>query len=176
MTLRYGGRLFQQYIVDAFSVIEQTRLHWYRTHQSTVRADMYQNIRDQVRKGDENPNSCGKSFILPASFTGSKRYMNQNFLDALAICRAIGHPDIFLTMTANSKWPEIQQMLDHTPGLTADDAPDIVTRVFKLKLDQLLHLIKKKGFFAVVLEVCGFTSLGMLLQVSIMPFLIYITI
>nr|XP_017237579.1 PREDICTED: uncharacterized protein LOC108210701 [Daucus carota subsp. sativus] len=147
MTLRYGGRLFQQYIVDAFSVIEQTRLHWYRTHQSTVRADMYQNIRDQVRKGDENPNSCGKSFILPASFTGSKRYMNQNFLDALAICRAIGHPDIFLTMTANSKWPEIQQMLNHTPGLTADDAPDIVTRVFKLKLDQLLHLIKKKGFF-----------------------------
>lgn len=73
--------------------------------------------------------------------------MNQNFLDALAICRAIGHPDIFLTMTANSKWPEIQQMLDHTPGLTADDAPDIVTRVFKLKLDQLLHFIKKKGFF-----------------------------
>lgn len=154
MTLRYGGRLYQQYIVDAFSVIEQTRLHWFKTHQNTVRADMYQNIRDQVRKGDENPNSCGKSFILPASFTGSKRYMNQNFLDALVICRAIGHPDIFLTMTANPKWPEIQQMFDHTPGLTTNDAPDVVSRVFKLKLDQLIHLIHKKTFSITVLEVC----------------------
>lgn len=147
MTLRYGGRLYQQYIVDAFSAVEQARLYWYRTHQTTVRADLYQNICDQVRKGDENPNSCGKSFILPASFTGSKRYMNQNFLDALAICRAIGHPDVFLTMTANPQWPEIQQMLDYTPGLTANDSPDIVARVFKLKLDQLMDVIKKKEIF-----------------------------
>lgn len=147
MTLRYGRRLYQQYIVDAFSIIEQTRLYWYKTHQTTVRADMYKNIRDHVRKGDDDPTSCGKSYILPASFTGSRRYMNQNFLDALAICRAIGHPDIFLTMTANIKWPEIKDMLQYTPGLTADDAPDVVARVFKLKLDQLIHVIKKENFF-----------------------------
>lgn len=40
-----------------------------------------------------------------------------------------------------------QQILDHTPGLTANDAPNINTRVFKLKLDKSVHLIKKLTFF-----------------------------
>ncbi|XP_074358101.1 uncharacterized protein LOC141697564 [Apium graveolens] len=36
----------------------------------------------------------------------SRRYMQQNFQDALAVCRHIGHPDIFLTMTTNPLWDE----------------------------------------------------------------------
>lgn len=32
MTLRYSIRLYQQYIVDAFFIIEQSRLYWYETH------------------------------------------------------------------------------------------------------------------------------------------------
>lgn len=119
---------------------------------------MYKNIRDRARKGDDDPNSCGKSYILPTSFTGSRRYMNQNFLDALAICRAIRYPDIFLTMTANTKWPEIQEMLAYTPGPTANGAPDVVARVFKLKLDKLIHVIKKKFSLVVVSEVFALTG------------------
>lgn len=94
-----------------------------------------------------NPQNVGKSFILPATFTGSRRYLNQNFLDSLAICQAIGHPDLFITMTCNSKWPEIQSMLDKTPGLKAEDAPEIVARVFKLKLDQFMEVVRDKHFF-----------------------------
>ena len=37
--------------------------------------------------------------------------MNQLFQDSMAICRAFGKPDLFLTMTANPKWPEIQEAL-----------------------------------------------------------------
>ena len=48
-----------------------------------------------------------------------------------------GKPDIFLTMTANPKWPEIQENL--LPHQTASDRPDIVSRVFHLKLKELLH-------------------------------------
>ncbi|XP_074352737.1 uncharacterized protein LOC141691884 [Apium graveolens] len=73
--------------------------------------------------------------------------MSQYFKDSLAICRAIGHPSLFLTMTCNSKWPEIQEMLKLLPNVDPVDAPDIVSRVFKLKLDQLLDLIKKKNYF-----------------------------
>lgn len=102
MTPRLGGRLFQQYIVDAFSAIEQTRLWWFRRNQTILRNDLYSHICDSVRKGDSNSSNVGTGVILPAGFVGSKRYMQQNFQDALAVCRYVGHPDIFLTMTCNS--------------------------------------------------------------------------
>ncbi|XP_074374518.1 uncharacterized protein LOC141714921 [Apium graveolens] len=89
----------------------------------------------------------GKAVILSASFIGSQQYMSQYFKDSLAICRAIGHPSSFITMTCNSKWPEIQEMLKLLPNVDPVDAPDIVSHVFKLKLDQLLDLIKKKNYF-----------------------------
>jgi len=40
-------------------------------------------------------------------------------------------------MTTNPKWAEIQENL--LPGQTAINRPDIVSRVFALKLKQLLH-------------------------------------
>ncbi|XP_074351562.1 uncharacterized protein LOC141690685 [Apium graveolens] len=112
-----GGRLWQQYVVDAFTAIEQYRLDWIRDHQITIRSDLYHNIRDAMQKGDKNPSNIGKSIILTASFTGSKRYMTQYFKDSLEICRTLGHPSLFLTMTTNTKWPEIQRMLKHMPGV-----------------------------------------------------------
>ncbi|XP_017221355.2 uncharacterized protein LOC108198086 [Daucus carota subsp. sativus] len=115
-TLRLGGRLFQQYIVDSFSSIEQARLYWVRKHQKELRRDLYNNIRDQVRIGDGDSSNIGRSYILPSSFTGSKRYMQQNFQDALAVCRVIGHTDLFLTMTCNTEWDEMQKMMDLLPG------------------------------------------------------------
>lgn len=73
--------------------------------------------------------------------------MLQYFKDSLAICRSIGHPSFFLTMTCNTKWPEIQRMLDYMPGVSVYDAPDVVSRVFKMKLDQLVDFIKNKNYF-----------------------------
>ncbi|XP_074341985.1 uncharacterized protein LOC141679383 [Apium graveolens] len=130
-----------------FAAIEQYRLDWVSTHQTTIRADLYNSVCDALSKGDHDPMHVGKAVILPASFTGSQRYMSQYFKDSLAICRAIGHPSLFLTMTCNSKWPEIQEMLKLLPNVDHVDAPHIVSRVFKLKLDQLLDLIKKKNYF-----------------------------
>ena len=54
----------------------------------------------------------------------------------MAICRKYHKPDLFITMTCNPKWPEIQSQL--LPGQTAQDRPDIAARVFKLKKDQLI--------------------------------------
>lgn len=73
--------------------------------------------------------------------------MSQYFKDSLALCRSIGHPSLFLTMTTNTKWPEIQEMMKNLPGVDVADTPDVVAHVFKLKLDQLMDLIKKKHFF-----------------------------
>ncbi|XP_074363854.1 uncharacterized protein LOC141704500 [Apium graveolens] len=153
MTPRLGGRLFQQYLVDAFSSIEQTRLWWFREHQTILCNELYSHICDSVRKGDSDSSNVGKGVILPAGFVGSKRYMQQNFQDALDVCRYMGHPDIFLTMTCNPLWDEILQMMEYLPGCDSANYPDIITRVFRLKLDQLLEDIKKNGYFGVCSEV-----------------------
>ncbi|KAL8133227.1 hypothetical protein AgCh_008622 [Apium graveolens] len=91
--LNEGGRLYQQYVVDAFSTIEQVRLWWFRKHQTTLLNELYRQISDSVRSGEVDSCNVGKGIILPAGFVGSRRYMQQNFQDALAVCRYIGHPD-----------------------------------------------------------------------------------
>jgi len=55
--------------------------------------------------------------------------MTQLFQNAMAICRYFHKPDLFLTMTANPKWPEIIYSL--FPGQTATDCPNIVLQVFE---------------------------------------------
>jgi hypothetical protein len=58
----------------------------------------------------------------------------------MAIVRYFGRPTLFITFTANPKWPEITLHLD--PGQTTADRPDLVTRVFHLKVKALLEDIK----------------------------------
>lgn len=40
-------------------------------------------------------------------------------------------------------------MMKNFPGYTPQDSPDIIDRVFRLKLDQLLNDIKKEQYFGV---------------------------
>lgn len=63
--------------------------------------------------------------------------MKNNYLDAMAICKYFGFPDLFITFTCNPKWPEITRYLQQR-RLTADDRPDIIGRIFKIKLDSLM--------------------------------------
>ncbi|XP_074371969.1 uncharacterized protein LOC141712794 [Apium graveolens] len=106
-----------------------------------------------VSRGDVDNSNTGKGIVLPAGYVGSKRYMQQNFQDALAVCHYIGHPDIFMTMTRNSLWDEIQKMMEYVPGCIAPNCPDIISRVFSLKLDQLMVDIKDKKHFGVCIGV-----------------------
>lgn len=101
-----------------------------------------------MSKGDTvDPSNVGQGYILPSSFVGSGRYMQQNYMDSLAVCRKIGYPSLFLTITCSQFWDEIEQMKKNLPPCNTEDIPDIISRVFKLKLDQICDLIKKKSFF-----------------------------
>eukprot|EP00795_Rhopilema_esculentum_P011162 gene11162-20059_t len=62
--------------------------------------------------------------------------MYQNYQDAMTIVTKYGKPDIFLTMTANPNWPEVRENL--LPHQTGNDRPDVISRVFHLKLKELL--------------------------------------
>jgi hypothetical protein len=66
--------------------------------------------------------------------------MAQLYQDAMARVRKFGKPDLFVTFTYNPKWKEIIDAL--LLGQTAKDRPELVTRVFNLKLDALLKDIK----------------------------------
>ncbi|XP_012837300.1 PREDICTED: uncharacterized protein LOC105957872 [Erythranthe guttata] len=72
--------------------------------------------------------------------------MFNNFVDALQICNWIGFPSLFITITCNPQWPEIQRALSGT-NLRTDDRPDILARVFKMKLDSLMSDLKKGKIF-----------------------------
>ncbi|KXN86259.1 hypothetical protein AN958_10312, partial [Leucoagaricus sp. SymC.cos] len=103
--------------------------------------------------GNDNPNLAhhGKRVILPSSHIGSDRHMHQLFQDSMAICRANRKPDLFVTMTANPNWEEIQSAL--LPGQTASDRPDIVARVFEQKKKALLKEIMNGLFGKCVAKV-----------------------
>lgn len=85
---------------------------------------------------------------MPSSFIGGRRNKAQYLQDAFAICRWAGYPDLFITFTCNAKWPEIQYMLDEAGGgQKPADRPDIVDRVFMIKLKELMRDIKEKKYF-----------------------------
>lgn len=53
----------------------------------------------------------GIRVILPASFTGGPRYMQQRKQDAMVYVRNFGRPDLFIKMTCNPQWPEVKSSL-----------------------------------------------------------------
>lgn len=73
--------------------------------------------------------------------------MMQNYQDAMAICRTYGNPDLFITFIANPKWPEIAEMLKHIPGQKGIDRPEVATRVFKIKLNEMMDDLTKHNIF-----------------------------
>ena len=78
--------------------------------------------------------------VLPATFTGSPRYMYKHYMDALAICREYRKFDFFITITGNPKWKGV---VDNVfPGQTAHDRPDIMNRVFHEVLSNLINDLK----------------------------------
>ncbi|KAH9536339.1 hypothetical protein CY35_17G102200 [Sphagnum magellanicum] len=141
IALLRGDQLRQQYIVDAYAGIEQSCLKYLRLNQKKLRADLYQGLQDAIAAGDTSAAAIGQRIILPSSFTVGPRHMVQNYQDAMAICRWAGCPDAFVTFTCNPQWLEIKKAL--LLGQRPQDRPDLVTRVFKIKLKELINDIHK---------------------------------
>ncbi|XP_072760469.1 uncharacterized protein [Anoplolepis gracilipes] len=144
-----GRRLFQQWLVNNYVKIEKDRIKYCKDHQKQLRTETYQGLKDYMQTMANNLNGrIGKMVILPSTFIGSPRNMLQNYQDAMAIVSKFGKPDLFITMTCNPKWREIEENL--LPGQQASDRPDICARVFNLKQDYLINFIVKQKFFGEV--------------------------
>ncbi|GKC64429.1 putative PIF1 DNA helicase/replication protein A1-like protein, partial [Tanacetum coccineum] len=103
--IKERARLFQQFLMDGYTMIEAERISFNRKKQKDLRSETY----FKLAKLADDPNSGvqlrGKKVLLPSSFTGSPR------------------------------------------GLKSEDQPDIVTRVFKIKLDSLMKDLKDGRIF-----------------------------
>ena len=145
-----GGRLFQEYCCTALYKTESNRLLYQKMNQKKLRSDTYQSVRNAVAEADATgvQPQVGKRIILASSFTGGPRDQQQRFQDAIAVVRKYGAPSFFVTMTCNPKWPEILDAIERNQS--ASDRPDIVARVFRLKLERLLHELLKDGIFGKV--------------------------
>ncbi|PWZ16906.1 Thymidylate kinase [Zea mays] len=138
----HGKRLFQQFAVDTYIKIESSRLDFIRKNQDRLRADLYQGLVDSMLDGDIRGEKIGKQTVLSTSFIGGPRDMRRRYMDAMALVRKFGKPDIFLTMTCNPNWDEIRREL--LPGQTLQDRSDLVVRVFHAKLQELKHRLTKQ--------------------------------
>ncbi|GBN45528.1 hypothetical protein AVEN_18971-1 [Araneus ventricosus] len=84
-----------------------------------------------------------------SELNGSPHNMQQNYQDAMAMVRKFGKPDLFLTCTCNPSWFEVLNCMEGVQR--PEDRPDIIIRVFNMKLKELLEGICKHGIFGTVL-------------------------
>ncbi|XP_060218953.1 uncharacterized protein LOC132645771 [Lycium barbarum] len=71
--------------------------------------------------------------------------MRRRYMDAIALVQHFGKPDMFLAMTCNPSWPEIEDFLLPTDEI--QNRPDLISRVFKAKLEELKSDIVKTSIF-----------------------------
>jgi hypothetical protein len=135
-------RLALEYYCDAWAQVEARSMAFHKlaSQQAKYHAASAKVIIDQL--GVDNANQIGTPIILPASYPNSPRYYHNLYLDAVALPRRFGKPDLFITMTCNPNWVEIKDGIPN--GSHWKHHPDIVARVFNLKLHALLDVVIKK--------------------------------
>ncbi|GKC87004.1 ATP-dependent DNA helicase PIF1, partial [Tanacetum coccineum] len=125
-TLLREGRLFQQYLVDAFTAIEEQWLNWIRNNQDTLRVDLYHNICDAVTRGDTSAAGLRKRIVFALDFYRQSKIHDAKLSRCNGSRQAYGNPDLFITFTSNLKWPEIAEMLACLPGQKSHDRPEVM--------------------------------------------------
>ncbi|GJU92052.1 ATP-dependent DNA helicase PIF1-like protein [Tanacetum coccineum] len=103
-------QLFQQFLVDGYTMIKSERMSYIRREQKDLRSETY----SKLAKLATDPDS------------------------------GVTIRDLFITFTCNPNWPEIARFVAEK-GLKSDDRPDVITRVFKQKLDSLMKDFNKKA-------------------------------
>ncbi|XP_076057681.1 uncharacterized protein LOC143035066 [Oratosquilla oratoria] len=138
-------RLFQQFAVDNYVKVESTRLSYIEHNQKEIRKE-----RSDVLRGEDGKNS-GQRIVIPPTYVGGPRYMKQRQQDALAFVTNYGSPGFFITFTMNLAWEELskaaQQTGSHATSKNRGDRPDLVSRIFKLKVDELMDDLTNKNIF-----------------------------
>ena len=141
-------RGFSEWCCEAFALQEEDRFRFFASN--AMQKQLRRTSFDHISTGNASVGEeLGQRVVLPASHQGSWRNMYGRYCDAMALVRRYGKPSFFITFTCNPEWPEILAAL--LPGQTPADRPDLVARVFNMKLSELMEdLVKEEVLGEVV--------------------------
>jgi hypothetical protein len=90
-------------------------LNYLKQNQDSLHTDLYNGVSNAIHTGDTTESTqIGWRIIFPFLFASSPRQMYQLYQNAMTIVSHFGNPDLFVTFTYNSKWPEItRELLPH---------------------------------------------------------------
>ncbi|KAA6402652.1 MAG: putative ATP-dependent DNA helicase [Streblomastix strix] len=132
--------------------VVSSRLNWVKNHQQTLRAEKYKGLRIYInRLMIQEGVLSGERFVLPSSFEGSERNLAQHYYDSVTLVKEFGHPDLFIIFISNPRWDEIISIIgDDSPA----NHPDIASKIFIIKLQELLDDIVKNHILGKVSCYC----------------------
>ncbi|KAL3627546.1 hypothetical protein CASFOL_028909 [Castilleja foliolosa] len=93
------------------------------------RCDFVAGLYDALARGDRNVNDIGKRIFVH---------------------RVYGNPQYFITFTCNVKWPEITRHMTRVGTGHAQNRPDIIARVFHIKVQEFFRFIRSEKPFGEV--------------------------
>jgi hypothetical protein len=102
-------------------------------------------LDEDERHGAKYIGESRKESYLPDSDHGSQCNLSALAKNALELVSEYGCPHVFLTLTCNQEWPEIQSQLIN--GQTAFDHPNVTVPVFKSRLDKFKTNIRNGKYF-----------------------------
>ncbi len=136
-------KLQQEWLLDQMSRSDSMNNPWYIQHMQNMEHLRTATRRQFMRNPD--PQTVGHRTRIPSTVRGSQAYRREKVDMGMAHVYKYGPPTLFITMTANPEWPEIQNNLK--PGQEWHHDVYLVNLVFKEKLDQLISGLKRGEFF-----------------------------
>ncbi|CAD5232933.1 unnamed protein product [Bursaphelenchus xylophilus] len=82
----------------------------------------------------------GKLTRMPPGHRYSRRYYQRQYSNCIAMAQTLSSPSFFITLTANSEWPDFLQLCGNK-GVDPKNAYDILNRVFRQKVVELMRRI-----------------------------------
>ena len=158
--------LSQHYYVEQLSRFIDTRLdqqrrlnssHFKRAKKSSSSSNTNNLIdgsdSESEEESDESDCEDGGTVktILGEAITGSPRHLKKLSLNAMHIVQTYDKPHIFLTLTCDSKWPEIDEKIHKDQ--TAYSRPDVTNMVYHGRLEALLHNLRKGKYFKFTIDI-----------------------
>uniref|UniRef100_A0A914PD09 Ubiquitin-like protease family profile domain-containing protein n=1 Tax=Panagrolaimus davidi TaxID=227884 RepID=A0A914PD09_9BILA len=145
----YGGKLFLQYLCDAWAKVEGSRLRYLTVNQKKLKVASYKDVQEHLnQQAAKLGRAPGSVKILPSTFYGGPRYLRELCSDAISMVDEFGKPTALVTMTVNPEDEDI--IMNIYEDQKAWERPDIVNSCFYQKLHELIRIIEKEQIFGPV--------------------------
>lgn len=109
MSLVHGSNIdldFSGYY-NQYVKLETQRLDFILFNQDLFRTEILAGLIDLQRLGEREVSNIDRKIFLPVRFTRGPWDMRSRYIDAIALVQHFEKSDIFLTITCNPLWPEI---------------------------------------------------------------------